>query len=118
MKDALGHGSNGGVGTALRNKLALEARVFGTRSNLLVSGGKPVSSNAHAAEELASSLKSTQAPVHSAMNNVTAVERKPGESDADYISRRLVEMRTQGSVVRGTTDGFAKAKTRFGKGEY
>lgn len=66
MKDAFGHGSNSRGGSSLTD--ALRSRLPGSR--LLRGndgGGQPMSSNAAAAEALTSSLKSTQAPVHTAM---------------------------------------------------
>lgn len=80
MKDPGGHGSNGGNNSALTKVQGPAPAIphgsgkpTGGHNFTQIHGGAPlvtpppVSSNAQAAQSLFSSLKSTQAPVHSAM---------------------------------------------------
>lgn len=75
MKDALGHGSNAGFGR--KSVPAFGRRDAANRSGDLSdrgdSAGRTVyrddTSNAEAAQSLMSALRSTQAPIHPAMQN-------------------------------------------------
>lgn len=63
MKDARGHGSNGFGSYTPPNKPGYDP-VAERNLAQYASGGRPMSSNAQAAQSLMSTLRSTQAPVH------------------------------------------------------
>ena len=74
MKDALGHGSNARLSSA-QGPASTVPKAGGAKGNNHVTqihGGAPVASNAMAAQALMSTLKSTQAPIHSAMRGKSA----------------------------------------------
>ncbi len=90
MKDAFGHGSNGkGNNSALTKtqgpaspmprgpsghgvKHMSGGGVSNAPNPTQIHGGVPISSNAQAARTLMSALKSTQAPIHPAMQHQSA----------------------------------------------
>jgi hypothetical protein len=70
MKDAGGHGSNSKL-TSAQGPTPSAPRVTGKPAGghnfTQFHGGLPMSSNAQASQSLMSKLKSTQAPIHTAM---------------------------------------------------
>ena len=84
MKDLGGHGSNSKLTSAQGPAPAMPRSPKGNgggakgKQVTQIHGGAPMSSNAQAAQSLMSRLKSTQAPVHSAM----AGQRSPDGGSA------------------------------------
>lgn len=69
MKDSKGHGSNAhGAFVTKEGRGVLPSKPYRQGRGPNDEGGQPVSSNAQAAQELFSTLKGTQAPVHDAFD--------------------------------------------------
>lgn len=84
MKDAFGHGSNA-HGRSLTDALRTRLDHVTSIKKPGPAGGKPMSSNAAAAQALVGSLKSTQAPVHDAMQNISPNDPRVGSRDYDAM---------------------------------